>query len=832
MKITAIELKGYKRLALNQINYIKLTPANKIQLILGTNGSGKSSLLKELSPLPATPTEFLKGGYKSIAIDHNASTYQLTSIFSTAGNKFHFIKDGVELNPGFTVSAYKELVKKEFNITQDVHELMTGAMRFHSMTVSERRNWFTRISDADYTYAIKYYTRLKEQLREYQGAIKVNQARLVQETDKLLTPADEKLARDEILELNKLLTALLELKAPMPLSKTQVTSQITIFESKLTALAQSLAEYRAKFINEGFSSAEDIEQAIIHTQAAIMATGAAIDTLCQDIAHKQQTAEKLEELKLESVANIDTTINDLEEELTVLYGQLRLNLSINDPAEAQQALASIQDHLVSIVTAMKANPADVEQRITRESYNLANEKHKLIANELESLEDRLMKAVRKRKELELIKEHNQTECPNCKHVWARGYSLADHESVNIQISNITKIIKARTEELAIVDEEIQESKEYLELYRAYTAIVSSWPSLKPLWNYLSATDKIFTAPKSIPGVLGELRLDLAIYTKIKAVSKALGDAVELQTLVSKEKTLDITRLAGSIEECNARLYKLNNEQLMNKARLSSLSIYRASCLEVASLASQLEGLLDSHAAKVTELESIYRHDALNATIQTIRLELTTREQTISKIDTQKALVSVLEGHIAELSAKVDVLKLAVKELSPTEGLIAKGLSGFIDHFVYQINSFIKKIWLYPLELIPVAPNDGEDVDLDYKFSVKVNDDFVVPDISKGSSAMKEVIDMAFMIVSMEYLGLSDAPIYLDEFSASFDKAHRESAFHVITNLITSASFSQIFMVSHYEQAYGSLRNSDITVLCPNNVALPKDMAFNQAVNIN
>lgn len=831
MKITSLELKGYTRLALSQINYIKLTPINKIQLILGTNGSGKSSLLKELSPLPATHTEYLKGGYKAITIEHNGSTYQLNSLISSTGNKYHFIKDGVELNTGLTISTYRELVKKEFNITQDVHDLMTGTMRFHSMSVSERRNWFTRISDADYTYAIKYYTRLKDQLREYQGAIKVNQARLVQETDKLLTPVEESKARAEILDLNTLLTALLELKAPMPLSKGQVTTQIKDYEAKLDTLARSLVEYRSKFVNEGFASSEDIDQAIIQTQANIVATDAAINSLCEDIAHKQHTVEKLEELKLESVANIDSTIEDLEEELTDLYGQIHLNVSVLDPVEAQQALATVHSHLVSIVTAMVPNPPDSECRITRDSYMRAMDKRKHIAGELEVADNLLMRAVRKRKEYELLKEHNQTECPNCKHVWARGYNLAEHEAAISQVEAISKNIEAKTKELATVDEEIQEAKEYLELYRAYSSIVTSWVSLKPLWEYLSGSGKIFTAPNSIPAILEQFRADLAIYTKIKATTKALGDAVELQALVSKEKTLDISKLAESIEDGNNKLYKLNTTQQNHKQRLATLNIYRSASLEVASLSAQLEAVLESHTSKVTELESIYRHEALNATIQTIRIELTNREQVISRIDTQKALVAVLEGHIAELAAKVEVLKPAVKELSPTEGLIAKGLTGFIDHFVYQINSFIKKIWLYPLELVPVAPTEGEDIDLDYKFSVKVNDGFTVPDISKGSSAMKEVIDMAFMIVSMQYLGLSDAPIYLDEFSASFDKAHRESAFHVITNLITTASFSQIFMVSHYEQAYGSLRNSDITVLCPNNVALPTDMAFNTAVTI-
>lgn len=61
MIIEKLELKFYKRMLLRSINHITITPKSKIQIILGTNSSGKSSLLKELSPLPANPSDYLKG---------------------------------------------------------------------------------------------------------------------------------------------------------------------------------------------------------------------------------------------------------------------------------------------------------------------------------------------------------------------------------------------------------------------------------------------------------------------------------------------------------------------------------------------------------------------------------------------------------------------------------------------------------------------------------------------------------------------------------------------------------------------------------------------------
>ena len=76
MKITNLILKNYNRLFLNNIKTLELTPTRKINLIIGTNGSGKSSLIKEMSPLPFDKNDF-NSGYKEIHIECNNKKYVL-----------------------------------------------------------------------------------------------------------------------------------------------------------------------------------------------------------------------------------------------------------------------------------------------------------------------------------------------------------------------------------------------------------------------------------------------------------------------------------------------------------------------------------------------------------------------------------------------------------------------------------------------------------------------------------------------------------------------------------------------------------------------------------
>jgi hypothetical protein len=168
------------------------------------------------------------------------------------------------------------------------------------------------------------------------------------------------------------------------------------------------------------------------------------------------------------------------------------------------------------------------------------------------------------------------------------------------------------------------------------------------------------------------------------------------------------------------------------------------------------------------------------------------------------------------------------ELSPSEGLIAKGMMGFINIFLVEINSILKQIWLYPLELVVEKFKDDETQELDYKFKLRINenDSNIISDIQMASSAMKEAIDLSFQIVCMKYLGMTDYPLFLDEFGHSMDSAHRMEATKTIHELANYGSFSQIFIISHFENSYGTFKNAQMNVLCKNNIIIPKDMKYN------
>ena len=216
-----------------------------------------------------------------------------------------------------------------------------------------------------------------------------------------------------------------------------------------------------------------------------------------------------------------------------------------------------------------------------------------------------------------------------------------------------------------------------------------------------------------------------------------------------------------------------------------------------------------------------RKSAINDTVEQERnkyIKIYTNELKMSMVELEQKLtlnnqyISKVESDIKtieDLTNREQVVKVMIKELSPSEGLIAKSINSFLNKFITDMNNVINSIWEYDIELLPCVVND--DNDLDYRFPVRVNGDQVMEDVSKLSSSMMEIVDLAFRLVYIKYNRFEDMPLILDEFARTFDKIHSNKAYDIIDNVFVN-DFKQIFIVSHFESMYGRFINSEITNL--------------------
>lgn len=829
MKIHSIELAGYRRFALRDIQYLRIDFDKKVHQILGTNGSGKSSLLQELSPWPAISQDYHKDGYKRIVVSHHQMRYTLLNQFSQPAVHSllqHDTAEGTELNQSGTWSEQKEWVYRLFGLSQEIHGLMLGQVRFTAMSPNERRQWFTRLSDVSYTYALSVFQRLKEQARDVQGALKIAQTQAVQEASQCLTEDQEHALRAEVEILRYSVDVLLNRKPTVTGYAHEYSQQLHQSDGVLRKLSQDYLTLRKQFLNlEGFAQVEAIDAALQETHVTIRSHQALLEKLAEQLESVQTALDTALAQAIDGAVDLPTQLQNLEHQLKQ-HSQYGSSLLVwTDPDAALSALQMLTGPLVDLCAALPV----LSTPYSHDTVVSLQRRHSELNESLGGLESALQTLQIKLAEQYHHRDHAQTTCPQCTHTWAIGY---DATLVDQWTAQQTTLRQQHTETQHAVQRtaaELELLTHYTHCIRTYQSYVQQWPILQPLWEALKAHGWLRTQPQYVSTWLTDVQQDLIHQAQHRALQKEHARIRDLYQRSLQQESGWVDRLRQELHRLQADYQEYTASLQQAQALHHRYTQYKTTVTKLQRIQTEIEYVLTQRQHLQTHWETLLMRDTLNQLIQAIRLELSTAEQKLSQLTIQRALAASLQQQVEDLTAQSQALKLLTHELSPTTGLIAQSLLGFIHGYVNQMNRFIQRGWLYPMTLCVDLP-DGEDtVELDYKFQVQINHGTCIPDIGKTSSGMQEMIDLAFKVVAMQYLGFGDYPLCLDEFSTRMDPAHRQSAYQVIHELIEDSRFSQIFIVSHHYETYGSMRHADTTVLCSANVALGPDVSVNTCV---
>ena len=77
------------------------------------------------------------------------------------------------MNPGGTKKVQLDLIKEHFNLTPAILDILQNTNSLTVMSPSERKHWFTEMSNVDYVFPIKVYNLLKQRHRDILGFIKL-----------------------------------------------------------------------------------------------------------------------------------------------------------------------------------------------------------------------------------------------------------------------------------------------------------------------------------------------------------------------------------------------------------------------------------------------------------------------------------------------------------------------------------------------------------------------------------------------------------------------------------------------------------------------------------
>ena len=813
MKITSLKLSGYRRFSLNNLTNFEITPTSNIQIVLGTNGSGKSSLLEALSPYPQAKSDFLKGGHKILEIEHNNSVYVLTSTYN-AGAKHTFEKNGVNLNEGGTASVQKELVERELGITSQLHELLTGKIKFTDMTPIQRREWIMRISNIDLNFAMDKYNAIKNRLRDAQGALKHEEVRLGRESQRLLDSFNMESMEEENITLQKHISFYLkEIKNNIPNHEK--------IQSEYNEVCRGVESVSAKLLKVNFDYYDKSKLVkfddILEREYFLSSTDKALKAVLLELEIQlKEDKTVLAQLKKEGITNKEELENRLKKNLNSRNKYSNETFIFDIEGDLYQVLRdskSLRIILSELISEARGDTLIVPEGATWERHKL----NLIEAQKAIQVKDNRLTIILKRKEE--IKNSQNSECPKCKYTWKPGISERDLILIDNEIKSLNNELtdlKEKENKLSTICENIDIRTDEINRVKV---LAHSYPRLRKFWTHVAERKYLYTNPKDIFYTYDKWIKEVETLIEIEELDGKI-DSIKntLKSLESENDKVDIEfftkRERVLTSKINDTLVKIET----NQERLNSLLKYKKKHTEVSEEVHRLTTLIQKMRDFEYQIIESKIQEEIKKRLDVAQMTLSNNRRRQTEIDTLNGIVTDLKKSIEELKVDISSLTNLEKALSPTDGLIADALTGFINSFISQLNVLISDVWEYSMEIIPCTNTSGE---LDFRFPLKVMDQPTpVFDIAKGSEGQKEVINFMFLLTVLAYTDLKDFPLFLDEIGSAFDDTHKSKLVMFIKSLLDSTHCSQIWLVSHFAADHGGLTDSQTCVMDSANVAVP------------
>lgn len=816
MLIEELTLAGYKRIMLNNINKITIKPESVVQIILGGNGSGKSSILDEWSPFPATPSDYIKGGSKRIVVRHAGTRYICLSDFSGKGHHslVKVTDEGeIELNDGGTISVQRELVQQIFGLTPEIQDLLLGKILFTQMGPNQRRAFITKMSADDLTYATNLFNKVSSVARDNQGAMKHIKQRLSRETDNLLRlNADETLEETVALLQHELTLLMGERSNKQEQSKNKIQFLDNV-QARLDSLYTAIMNNPFPTLNEaGFESPDAIREALVTKKATYQNQSTRLNELTTDYQKRKELFDlvaatgNIDVAELESLVQKYTADN---ESLSKKKKQFDFNGDVSD------MLSSAQDFKSQLVEILMMLPDNSDGHLSRARLAELKDTSLIKEGEVNKLRNRL-KFLDER--ISHIENSETTNCPKCGFTWRVGIRERELPDYQEERGKLVVQIKQIEKESESVNLEIEQINDYANLFTRLKTLFHSYPKASNLLDWLLEDKRICFNPSSYSRQVDIWMSDLHIAHKTYLNNKELRwiqDTLAINARVSNQSKEHIESGLHDLERTievltdSQRYLLVEIDQLTHLLRLAIDFFNKGN--EFAELKLLLKSTLD-------ETVDVLRDEHIDKLIRHYQSQLATKVNLLNEKKAIEGIIQDLTNDLKNVEADYLANKRVAKALSPVDGIIAKQMMQFIEIMVEQMNDIIRNIWTTPLEVKVCGTEDGG---LDYKFPLVSGHGAVsVKDITQSSKGQEEIINFSFRLVAIMYLGLGDFPLFLDEVGQNLDETHLTSLMNYVKMLMDGHRHSQLVMISHFAAFFGAFNLADVCVLSGANITAP------------
>lgn len=784
MVLKKLVLHRFKRFFLSGVEHFEYIPNSNVTVIAWGNGLGKSSLLSQLHPLPADlKKDYREDGYKYLEFTIGTDNYIASSGYVAKG-KHSFIKNDIELNTSGTGAVQKQLVEEHLKLTANIFAILLGTEAFTLMPPTTRKYWFSMLSPVDYTFPIKVWNNLRSRARDLVGSIKMFQDEMIKKTELIVDKDRLKALKYEALQLETSISSLSNTIVNTSLEDINIDIEGSIdrYEAYEKVKNASIAILNITKLDEAYVKQGNLEAELKNINKELEEKAKLVTALDNQANHKIEDELKMLNVSIEEIKKYlpEGYILGSSEQLSKILASIR--------EESRNYLNYLLQPEIESLGGRK-ELLELDKKIEA-SVIKANH----IAGNLTGIKNQLQ-------ELLTSNSHSVT-CPNCNHSW--------HYDTKPQIDAANKAKSELELQLSTVSEELKNFKSTrekivlkIESLDKLIGLIHN-PSIQLFYRYTEET-----SISSIPSLLNEATIGITYLAKLESYTTRL-EALKKQQAI-QEETQQLAQQLGisSIDSVEKTITELTTRKQKILVELEALRKLIDAEVKLKSITEDIKKWYE-HMHNEKQYKILMKHNSLiQGYIGELKLNLATIQKQVSESDTNIAIVENIQKSIDSYKIKLSVLGKMIEALSPESGLIAKSINSFLNGYLSEMNTIINSVWSYNMELLPCEV-DSEN-DLNYKFKVKVNHDEIIEDISKLSSSMQEIVNLAFKIVFVKYLGLAGYPLILDEFGRTMDAEHRQSAYDIIDRVL-SHSFNQIILVCHFESMYSRFVNANFLEL--------------------
>lgn len=832
---------------------------NKIVLIKGDNGSGKSTIESALKPLPDDNSSFISGVSACKEIEYidetNSIVYSISYIHEYKNqsriSKGYFKKilpngNVIDLNPSGNISSCKEMINEELELDANyitLTQLSSTKRGIADLRPAERKRYVNSILSSTDVYNTMYKT-LSKKASTYKALMSSISSKIDNVGNTVQLQEELKSIESKISETEKLMeqhNEVINKEKGMLLSidpNNEISNRIETYTESTKTYSSKRDEF-SKQLNKIYSTdpnlstivinkeiLDKLNQDIIDTKYLIESTKERINNL---IKEREQEASRLEEetaklksinsgMNLIEVQRIKDDLTSRKEKIRKRWGDIvDLNTITHDEFMiAYEAIKQMIEILNQPIELIPSDDIEIEyldvlrniERLDNEIEDTAVFRNKIEMNEykLDILEQR-------------PSDCNNNSCPFIADALKAKKiidELMKQRKGFTTISELNKQKESYEQKLS----NVERNKRLLEIYNTNRIILSKLQlNLDTYENCVVSLsrNRLMILP-TLAGFI-EYSNDLIEY---KSIDKDLNDITVKYNALYTQKDL-INMITDSIDRLNVNInedtVKIN---AMNEEITSLTKKYNDMC----KLCISLEDIFNLRAS-LNECEESLR--ILNEEIEKDRSNIDRIEKLNSDIEKLNVNISELKSQLEPLRKTAESLRYRItlsveysKEYeqynmmytkietlkyycSPTTGIQLLFANMYLNKIMDNANKILSRLFGGTFALLPLIITESE-----FRIPVAVRGGINHDDITSMSSAQ---ISLISMIISISLLSQTSTKLNIivgDEIDAPFDSENRREFMNILTQLMGLVNSSQCVLISHNSEI--SLNDCDVILL--------------------